>query len=376
MAGIYLHIPFCKQACYYCDFHFSTNTQVRKELIGAMNEEISLQRNYLGGEDVHTIYFGGGTPSLLDEQEIGSLIMAISRYHRVLPEAEITLEANPDDLIPGKLRALKAIGINRLSIGIQSFDDTMLTYLNRAHSADNAIQSVHDALEAGFNNVSIDLIYAIPGLTDDRWAEDIETALDLGVQHISAYTLTIEEKTAFGKWVVNGKMQPVSEPVAAAQMELLVSRLSSRGYRQYEISNFALPGFESQHNMNYWKGGKYLGIGPSAHSYDQSARQHNVSNNHLYVGALKVGRIPAEQEILTKSELINEYILTALRTDQGCNLDLLRERFGYDVTTLHSGYLHQLQDNKLIILADHHLRLTDAGRLLADKISSDLFLVE
>ncbi|MDQ2656257.1 MAG: coproporphyrinogen III oxidase, partial [Bacteroidota bacterium] len=235
--------------------------------------------------------------------------------------------------------------------------------------------SLHDARAAGFENVSLDLIYAIPGLTTEAWRQNIDRALELGPQHISAYTLTIEEKTAFGKWVAKGKLSPVDESVAAEQMEALVSVLSSRGYRQYEISNFARPGFESRHNTNYWKGGKYLGIGPSAHSYDQSSRQHNVSNNHFYVRALVEKKIPARQEILNLSERINEYILTTLRTDEGCNLDVLKSNFGYDVTALHSGYLLQLQNNNLILLTGNHLRLTNAGRLLADKISSDLFLV-
>ncbi len=376
MAGIYLHIPFCKQACHYCDFHFSTNTRIREELVHAMAEEISIRKKYLGAEPVNTIYFGGGTPSLLDKNEIVLLIGSINRNHGVNADAEITLEANPDDLTPQKLQDLRASGINRISIGIQSFDDSILTYLNRAHSSQMAIQSLRDARAAGFGNISLDLIYAIPGLTTDAWLRNIETALELAPQHISAYTLTIEEKTAFGKWAARGKLTPVDESVAAEQMEALVSRLSSRGYRQYEISNFALPGFESRHNTNYWKGGKYLGIGPSAHSYDLTSRQHNVSNNHLYVRALLEKKIPARQEILNQSERINEYILTALRTDEGCNLDLLKSNFGYDVTALHSGYLRQLQNNKLILLTDHHLRLTDAGRLLADKISSDLFLVE
>ncbi len=376
MAGIYLHIPFCKQACHYCDFHFSTNTQIRKELVYAMAEEISIRKNYLGGEPVNTIYFGGGTPSLLDKEEIGVLIDSINQNHAVDTDAEITLEANPDDLTLHKLQDLRASGINRISIGIQSFNDSILTYLNRAHFSQMAIQSLHDARAAGFGNISLDLIYAIPGLNTEAWLRNIETALELAPQHISAYTLTIEEKTAFGKWAARGKLIPVDEAVAAEQMEALVSQLSSRGYRQYEISNFALPGFESRHNTNYWKGGKYLGIGPSAHSYDQTSRQHNVSNNHLYVRALLEKKIPARQEILNQSERINEYILTALRTDEGCNLDLLKSNFGYDVTALHNGYLRQLQNNKLILLTDHHLRLTDAGRLLADKISSDLFLVE
>ena len=376
MAGIYLHIPFCKQACHYCDFHFSTNTEIKTDLVHAMGEEIFLQENYLKGEIVNTIYFGGGTPSLLDREELEFLLQSIFRKHPVSGDPEITLETNPDDLTQSKLRELKSLGINRLSIGIQSFDDHILKYLNRVHSADTAIQSVAWAKEVGFENISIDLIYAIPGLSEEAWEKNIGRALQLQPPHISAYTLTIEEKTAFGKWFAKGKLLPVDESSAAEQLELLMALLSSAGYRQYEISNFAKPGFESRHNSNYWKGEKYLGIGPSAHSYNQISRQYNVSNNHLYVRSLKEKKIPAETEVLKKGDHINEYILTTLRTDRGCNIEILKRDFDYDLLNLHSGYLRQLENHKLISFQGEFLRLTETGRLLADKISSDLFLVE
>ncbi|MEX2233733.1 MAG: radical SAM family heme chaperone HemW [Cyclobacteriaceae bacterium] len=376
MAGIYLHVPFCKQACHYCDFHFSTNTEIRKDLVHAMGEEISLQRNYLQGEPLQTVYFGGGTPSLLDKKELEFLLKTIYRIHKVSAAAEITLETNPDDLSHSKLVDLRSLGINRLSIGIQSFDDEILRYLNRIHFAATAIRSVELALETGFDNISIDLIYAIPGLTTEAWKRNIARAIQLQPQHISAYTLTIEEKTAFGKWFAQGKLIPVDETLAAEQLELLMSELSSAGYRQYEISNFARPGYESRHNSSYWKGAKYLGIGPSAHSYNQTTRQYNASNNHLYVRSIKEGKIPAEKEVLKKGDHINDYILTTLRTDIGCNLSVLKRDFDYDLLSLHSGYLHELQNHNLISVEDDHLKLTEAGRLLADKISSDLFLIE
>jgi oxygen-independent coproporphyrinogen III oxidase len=376
MAGIYLHIPFCKQACHYCDFHFSTNAEIKKDLVRAMGEEIRLQRHYLQGERPQTIYFGGGTPSLLDRDELQFLLRTITETHDVYPSAEITLETNPDDLTVQKLTDLRSLGINRLSIGIQSFDDDILMYLNRIHFADTAIRSVEAARASGFDNISIDLIYAIPGVSLQRWKKNIDQALALHPEHISAYTLTIEEKTAFGKWFATGKLIPVDEALAAEQLELLMSALSSAGYRQYEISNFARPGFESRHNSAYWKGDKYLGIGPSAHSYNQTTRQHNVANNHQYVRSIKEGKIPADKEVLKKGDRINEYILTTLRTDNGCNLSLLKRDFDYDVLTLHGGYLRELQDHHLVSLADGQLKLTEAGRLLADKISSDLFLIE
>ncbi|HEY9487232.1 MAG TPA: coproporphyrinogen III oxidase, partial [Chryseosolibacter sp.] len=246
---------------------------------------------------------------------------------------------------------------------------------NRSHASLSAIRSVENAHKVGFENISIDLIYAIPGLSCEAWERNIRQALQLRPNHISAYTLTIEEKTAFGKWAAKGKLIPVDETSAAEQMEILVSTLKEAGYKQYEISNFSLPGFESRHNTSYWSGEKYLGIGPSAHSYNQASRQHNISNNHLYVRELAEGKIPAEKEVLKKGDRINEYILTTLRTDSGCNLELLKNNFGYDVRQLYAGYLHELQRNNLVWLDDDHLRLTEAGKLLADRISSDLFLV-
>jgi len=376
MAGIYLHIPFCKQACHYCDFHFSTNVEIKSDLIRAMGEEISLQRDYLEGEALQTIYFGGGTPSLLNREELEYLLQTVFQTHSVSPNAEITLETNPDDLTLPKLIELKSIGVNRLSIGIQSFDDAVLKYLNRIHLSETAIHSVEAAREAGFDNISIDLIYAIPGLSLEAWEKNIAQAIRLNPQHISAYTLTIEEKTAFGNWFAKGKLIPVDETSAAEQLEILMTTLSSSGYRQYEISNFARQGFESKHNSSYWKAEKYLGIGPSAHSYNQTSRQYNVANNHLYVRSIKEGKIPAETDVLKKGDRINEYILTTLRTDTGCSLEKLRRDFDYDLLTLHGRYLDELQNHKLVSFEDQHLRLTQAGRLLADKISSDLFLIE
>lgn len=376
MAGIYLHIPFCKQACYYCDFHFSTNSVIRTELVKAMGEEIALQQNYLQGEQVETIYFGGGTPSLLPPRELEHLLRVICDLHSVPAHAEITLEANPDDLTSEKLSDLKSLGINRLSIGIQSFDDQILRYLHRAHAAETAMASFELARNAGFENISIDLIYAIPGLTPENWKNTLLQAIAREPEHISAYTLTIEEKTTFGNWLAKGKLKPVDEALAAGQQEILTAMLTTAGYRHYEISNFARPGFESRHNSAYWRGDKYLGIGPSAHSYDQASRQHNVANNHLYVRSISERKIPSVREVLKQSDQINEYILTSLRTADGCNLDTLARDFSYDLLSLHGGYIRELQNHHLITLDPPHLRLTEAGKLLADKISSDLFLIE
>lgn len=376
MAGIYLHIPFCKQACYYCDFHFSTNAQIKPELVAAMGEEITLQRNYLHGDVIRTIYFGGGTPSLLEPRELEFLLRVIRETHAVDQQAEITLEANPDDLNPEKLADLKSLGVNRLSIGIQSFDDEILRYLHRAHDAEAATRSVEDARRAGFENLSVDLIYAIPGMTSGTWRHNIDRATELRPEHISAYTLTIEDTTTFGNWRAKGKLQPVDEALAAEQQELLTQTLARAGYSQYEISNFAIPGFASRHNSSYWKGDKYLGIGPSAHSYDQVSRQHNIANNYQYVRSLKEKKIPAAVEVLKRSDQINEYILTSLRTDRGCNLDTLKRDFSYDLMSLQESYIRELESRNLVSFQPPHLRLTENGKLLADRISLDLFLIE
>lgn len=341
-----------------------------------MEEEIRMQKDYLGGDPLQTVYFGGGTPSMLEVGEIESLLSRIHQTHPVSETAEITLEANPDDLSAKKLAGLRSIGINRLSIGIQSFDDAILKSLNRVHTSESAMRSVYLARDAGFRNLSIDLIYAIPGLSSEGWRKAIETALALSTPHLSAYTLTIEEKTTFGNWVRKGKLTPVDESTAAAQMETLVSMLTAHGYNQYEISNFARPGFESMHNGNYWKGEKYLGIGPSAHSYNKLSRQNNVSNNHLYARAIAENRLPAEHEVLRTSEQINEYILTSLRTADGCNLEILKRELGYDVMLHHSAYLREMERSNLISVKAGRLKLTEQGKLLADRISSDLFLIE
>ena len=376
MAGIYLHIPFCKQACHYCDFHFSTNTEIKAELVRAMAEEIRLRRDYLEGERIETIYFGGGTPSLLSAPELRLLLETISQTHQVAPDVECTLEANPDDLTFEKLRDYRTAGLNRLSIGIQSFDDALLRYLNRIHTSATAIHSVDLARKAGFNNISIDLIYAIPGLSMEAWQKNIGRAIELAPPHISAYTLTIEDKTVFGSWHSRGKLKMTDDALAAEQLELLMSALPAARDRHYEISNFALPGWESRHNSSYWKGVSYLGIGPSAHSFNQTSRQYNVANNHAYVRALGEKKIPAEIEELKRTDRINEYILTTLRTDTGCDLSALKGRFEYDLLTAQEPYLRDLQRHNLIIFAGQHIRLTNAGRLLADRIAADLFLIE
>ncbi|MFZ6009940.1 MAG: radical SAM family heme chaperone HemW [Bacteroidota bacterium] len=373
MAGIYIHIPFCKQACHYCDFHFSTQTSDRQDLIAAIALELSLQKNYLGQEPVETIYFGGGTPSLLSAAELSLILDAVRAHYQTVANAELTLEANPDDLSSNKLRELKQLGINRLSIGIQSFDDSVLKFLNRAHDADAARNCVVWARQAGFSNISIDLIYAIQGMTTDLWDSNIHQAIALQPEHISSYSLTIEEKTVFGHWMKKKVIDAVPDETAAAQLTLLVDRLENAGYDQYEISNFSLPGFESRHNSSYWRQTKYLGVGPSAHSYNESSRQFNVRNNHLYVKSMQAGKIPYEVEMLSIHDKINDYLLTTLRTRWGANLEKLKSDFNYDLLHKHGRYLEQLMSQKLARIDNQILLLTKSGKLLADKIASDLF---
>jgi oxygen-independent coproporphyrinogen-3 oxidase len=374
MAGIYIHIPFCKKACHYCDFHFSTHTSDRIDLLRGIITELHLQKDYLDAESIQTIYFGGGTPSLLNETELNSILDAIKNNFSLSPDAEITLEANPDDLSPTKVVALRNSGINRLSIGIQSFDDTVLNFLNRSHDAKSAHESVMLAREAGFNNISIDLIYAIPGQDNALWKKNILQAVKLNPEHISSYSLTVEPKTVFGNWLSKGKLNSVDDETAATQLEILVDELTRSGYEHYEVSNFSKPGFHSKHNSSYWRQEKYLGIGPSAHSYNGRTRHHTINNNALYTKSLLQGKIPFELEVLTAEDHINEYLLTTLRTSWGCDLKKLEQAYHYNLPKTQEQYLRTLLENGLAIVENDHLKLTKTGKLLADKISSDLFL--
>lgn len=373
MAGIYIHIPFCKQACHYCDFHFSTNTTTRTQIIHSLGKELVLQKNYLGGQKINTIYFGGGTPSLLSLEELSHILMVITKTFDVAPSAEITLEANPDDLLREKLSDLKRIGINRLSIGIQSFDDAVLKFLNRAHNASLAITSFQDAREIGFENISIDLMYAIPGQDVDAWQKNIDQALALNPEHISSYSLTIEEKTVFGKWASQKKIKPSDSDDSAQELLLLIDVLEQSGFDHYEVSNFSKPGYISRHNSSYWKGDPYLGVGPSAHSYNGLSRQYNVSNNHRYLTAIQSDQIPATIEVLSREDKINDWLLTTLRTSWGTDLNKLRVDHQYDLLKIHGHYVQNLIDGKYAVIANESLILTKSGRLLADKIASDLF---
>ncbi|WP_111594620.1 radical SAM family heme chaperone HemW [Chitinophaga dinghuensis] len=374
MSGIYIHIPFCKQACYYCNFHFSTSMSQKEAMVKSILQEIELQQHYLGNDTIHTVYFGGGTPSLLSREELQSILDKLRQYFSIAPDAEITLEANPDDLDAAKLQELKSLGINRLSIGVQSFHEADLQWMNRAHNSTQAKECIIQAKAAGFNNITIDLIYGGPGLSDEGWKQNVQEAISLGIPHLSCYALTVEPGTALDSFIRKKKMEAVDPERAARHFEMLMTWMEEAGYEHYEISNFALPGWHSQHNSSYWKGLSYLGLGPSAHSFNGHSRQWNVANNALYIKSIGAGKIPFELETLSVEMQFNEYIMTSLRTKAGCDLGWVEERFGVDLAKQLTMQSQRYLAKGWMVQQGTHIRLTQAGRLFADGIAADLFL--
>ena len=378
MAGIYIHIPFCKQACYYCNFHFSTSISLKDEMVSALIKEINLSSLYLINdksetEIIDTIYFGGGTPSLLGDDDIKNLLAAVRNNYVISKEPEITFEANPDDINKEKLLAWKAAGINRLSIGIQSFKQKDLEWMNRAHNTTQAFESIVMAKNAGFNNFSVDLIYGIPNLTDEEWKMNVEQVINLGAPHIACYALTVEPKTALQKMIALKKKIDIDTDQQANQFLLLMKWLKEAGYEHYEISNFAKPGYRSRHNSSYWQGKKYIGIGPSAHSYDGKNRRWNIANNALYIQSIKNNIIPFEEEKLTNVDRINEYIMTSLRTIEGLDLKVIETNFSIDERKRIEKSVVDYINKKMIVYNNEMLQLTDEGKLFADGIASQLF---
>ena len=375
MAGIYLHIPFCKQACTYCNFHFSTSLKLKDEVMDAMLRELEVQRSYLAGQPVETIYFGGGTPSILPVDDVQRLIDKIFSLYDVSSLKECTLEANPDDLTTTYLRSLRHTPINRFSIGVQSFKEADLRYMNRAHTAKEADYAIKAAQDAGFPNLSIDLIYGTPNLTDAEWKQHLSVVKELQVPHFSAYALTVEEGTALHHSIFKKATAPVDAGQAARQFRLLMEEAERHGYEHYEISNLALPGRYAVHNTNYWKGVPYLGIGPAAHSFDGEARRWNIANNALYAkGILLDNKLPYEEEKLTAEQQLNEYTMTSLRTMWGCDLDRVTNRWGAEATSRILNEAARHIDKGLIIQKDYVLILTTEGNLFADSIAADLFI--
>lgn len=372
MAGIYLHIPFCKQACHYCDFHFSTSLQYKDEMLQALVKEIQLQKNYLNSETIETIYFGGGTPSILEPGEINLLIDTITRLHTVASDAEITLEANPDDLYKAKVQALLQTPVNRFSIGIQSFFDEDLQWMNRVHRANEAEAAVKRAQDTGFENITVDLIYGYPLLTDEKWKHNLNTVFELGVPHVSSYSMTVEPDTALASFISKKKQPAMNEQQSAEQFNVLMDAMQANGFEHYEISNFCKPGHYSRHNSNYWKGEKYLGIGPSAHSYNGETRQWNVANNAKYIQSIIKITIPAQTEILTETDRLNEYIMTSLRTMWGLDMDKLNGIASASANQLLIA-AEPYFDRGWITQKEKTIYLTPTGKLYADKVTSELF---
>jgi oxygen-independent coproporphyrinogen-3 oxidase len=379
MSGIYIHIPFCKQACHYCDFHFSTSMKKKDEMVLALVKEIAMRKNEFelldsagNNNQIETIYFGGGTPSVLTTEEINLLIRTVYDNYKVVENPEITLEANPDDLSTERILELSKSPINRLSIGIQSFYEDDLKMMNRAHNSVEAINCLTEATKY-FDNISLDLIYGIPGLTDEMWKKNIETALSFGIPHISSYALTVEPKTALKKLIDTGKIAEPQDEVASNHFMILVNMLQKNGFIHYELSNFGKENYFSKNNSAYWLGKKYIGIGPSAHSYDGKKRGWNIANNSLYLKSIQEDILPIETETLTLSDRYNEYIMTGLRTIWGVSLERIENEFGLNYLTYLKKQSQKFLDDDLVFIENNILKPTAKGKFLTDGIASDLF---
>ncbi|MBL7560220.1 radical SAM family heme chaperone HemW [Olleya sp. YSTF-M6] len=388
MSGIYIHIPFCKQACHYCDFHFSTSLKKKDQLVFALAKELQLRKDEFKDTTIETIYFGGGTPSVLSTNELQYLIDSVYLNYKVTDHPEITLEANPDDLIINNIDALsisevqslyktkfeelKKTGINRLSIGVQSFHEKDLKLMNRAHNAIEAKRCLETATQY-FDNISLDLIYGIPNSTNQEWLENIQTALSFGIPHISSYALTVEPKTALASFIKKGIIDNVDDDLAHDQFHILIDQLNQAGFEHYELSNFAKKGYYSKNNSAYWLGKSYLGIGPSAHSFNGKQRAWNVKNNTIYIKKINQDQLPLEIEILTKNDKYNEFIMTGLRTIWGVSLTEVKKQFGESFLEYLLQQANQYINNQMLCIVDNRLKTTQKGKFLSDGIASDLF---
>lgn len=374
MSGIYIHIPFCKQACHYCDFHFSTNLKKKDEMVLALAKEIEMRKSEFQNDIVETIYFGGGTPSILSIEDLRFLIDEVYRNYKVVENPEITVEANPDDLTENRIIELSKNKVNRLSIGIQSFFEDDLKMMNRAHNAEEAKKCLETATQY-FDNISIDLIYGVPEMSNEKWLQNIETALSFGVPHISSYALTVEPKTALHSFIQKGIIPQPDDEVTQEHFHILVDKLSENGFIHYELSNFGKENYFSKNNSSYWLGKKYIGIGPSAHSYDGKNRGWNVSNNSLYIKSIQENKLPIEIETLTKTDRYNEYIMTGLRTIWGVSLERIEQEFGKTYLDYLNQQAAKFIEDHLLFIDNNILRTTKKGKFLSDGIASDLFLL-
>ena len=374
MSGIYIHIPFCKQACHYCDFHFSTSMKKKSEMVSALAKEIALRKNEFENDEVETIYFGGGTPSILAIEDLRFLIDEVFKNFNVVENPEITIEANPDDLSNERILELSNNQVNRLSIGIQSFFEDDLKLMNRAHNADEAKKCLEFATQY-FDNISIDLIYGMPNMSNEKWLQNIETALSFNIPHISSYALTVEPRTALKKLIETGKINEPKDEVAQEHFQILVDKLFESGFIHYELSNFGKENYFSKNNSAYWLGKKYIGIGPSAHSFDGISRSWNIPNNSLYLKAIAENKLPSETEILSKNDRYNEYVMTGLRTIWGISLDKIENEFGTDFLEYLLKQSEKFIADELLYFDEKILKATQKGKFLCDGIASDLFLL-
>jgi oxygen-independent coproporphyrinogen-3 oxidase len=374
MAGIYIHIPFCKKLCFYCDFYHVITTENNSSFIDALLKEISLRKEYLENEPVSTIYIGGGTPSVFSIKDLGTILNHIYKEFSIADHFEITIELNPDDIQPVYLEGLRNNNINRISLGIQSWHDTDLKMLNRRHDSAQAVTALKDTLTAGFENISIDLIYGIPGMSQRDWESNLDFSFSFDIKHLSAYHLTFEPGTVFGKMLEKGKISEIDENESAAQFNILIQKAESAGFVQYEISNFGEPGYFSIHNSNYWKQVNYLGLGPSAHSFNGYSRQWNIRDLKGYIKSVNTGKAYFEREELDIKTRFNEYIMTSLRTMWGIDLEYVEKMFekeGYDYVVNLSG---KFRNYGLMKLEKNSLVLTNQGKMISDNIISEFMM--
>lgn len=376
MAGIYLHIPFCKQRCIYCDFYSNTNLSYRHNYVSALSREAILRKNYIKGETVRTIYFGGGTPSLLRSADFDLLFKTLSDNYNISPEAEITLEANPDDLSNEYIKLLRNLPFNRISIGVQSFNDNELNFLNRRHTSQKAADVVRQCQQTGFGNISIDLMYGLPGQTMEIWKQNLNRAIDLGIQHISAYHLIYEENTKLYRLLENGRVEDIDENLSVGMFSEMIDRFAKANFEHYEISNFAKKGFISKHNSSYWLGSKYLGLGSSAHSFDGKNRAWNISSLKEYIAGIDSGQPKTTTEYLNENMRYNDFILTRLRTMWGIDLNELEQKFGLIKLKYCIQNTQKHINRKMVINYDNHLKLTREGIFISDDIMSDLMFID
>lgn len=375
MAGIYIHIPFCRRKCYYCDFYKTVNTSLKPKFIGALKTEIVQRKSYLENEPVETIYFGGGTPSVLSNNELAEILKTLHDNFVIAHTLEITFEANPDDLSKEYLDEIYQAGVNRLSIGIQSFNDDILKKMNRRHDAVQAVEAVENAAKTGFNDISVDLIYGLPGLTINQWKSDLKKVFELPVQHLSAYHLTYHEGTAFYTWLKKGTLRELSEAESVSQFQALIEMAKEKGFEQYEISNFAKDRKYSKHNSAYWLGVKYLGLGPSAHSFNGFSRRWNIASAESYIKAMESGLSCSEEEILSENNRYNEYILTRIRTVWGVSIEELKSRFGSEKEEWFLKNIEKYRVTGLVKQQNHIYSLTEKGMFVSDDILTNLMFI-